>query len=444
MKTGRFFGMLLFLCILFIAGGVVDATYAGKNAGEEHSPESQKKTQKKSSTRQPGKNNAEKSPQSAYKSLDSAVESFEGEEKDGEYPTVHRRIPAEENPTPVKPGATPGKPEKKPRQKNPDEIELGGNRFLTSDMVQLNASFYPGNANKETVPIVLLHGHGKDREEFNHVLPEFKKHGFAVLIPDLRGHGASTSRYIPQNSRFSAANNARNENDRVQPHHSSGSGFERNPFSRERRETQNPPPEPVPTGRRTPQLDDQYTHDTFVLKDYERMMVNDPIPFQRFLVECNNKEKLNLNKLVILGIDMGGTVGGFWAKMDWEKYKRKNTKTLIIITPNHDLVIERLFKDSKLFREQMSVLFMVGERDKAAFERAFQLRENILGKDKDKESYENYNSWDAKIPLLTFPTDLQGRELLSSEKLKIPQKVAEYINIHTAELKERETRWKRF
>lgn len=71
--------------------------------------------------------------------------------------------------------------------------------MVTSDGVRLNATWLPGTHEKETVPVIMLHGFGGGGKEQDRssLLPMARylqeKFGFSVLVPDLRGHGQSMS-----------------------------------------------------------------------------------------------------------------------------------------------------------------------------------------------------------------------------------------------------------
>ncbi|MDB4412979.1 alpha/beta hydrolase [Pirellulaceae bacterium] len=69
----------------------------------------------------------------------------------------------------------------------PERLEL-----KTTDNVNLICTYFGGTNEKETVPIILLHDIGGSRNElipFAEVLQ--KSFGYAVIVPDLRGHGES-------------------------------------------------------------------------------------------------------------------------------------------------------------------------------------------------------------------------------------------------------------
>ncbi len=69
----------------------------------------------------------------------------------------------------------------------PEIVEL-----VTSDGVQLNAHYYPGTKEKETVPVILLHAWDDSSDDMLDTAANLQRaFGYAVIVPDLRGHGAS-------------------------------------------------------------------------------------------------------------------------------------------------------------------------------------------------------------------------------------------------------------
>jgi len=62
----------------------------------------------------------------------------------------------------------------------------------SKDGVALTAEFYPGTFEKETVPVILLHNWTEDRKSMLPIAATLQEqHGYAVIVPDLRGHGDS-------------------------------------------------------------------------------------------------------------------------------------------------------------------------------------------------------------------------------------------------------------
>ena len=62
----------------------------------------------------------------------------------------------------------------------------------TGDGLELALTYYPGTKGKQTIPVVLLHGWKQSRNDYKDLAPALQKLGYAVIVPDLRGHGEST------------------------------------------------------------------------------------------------------------------------------------------------------------------------------------------------------------------------------------------------------------
>ena len=302
-----------------------------------------------------------------------------------------------------------------------DMTELSGRNFVTSDRVLLTGAFYPGHADKDTVPVILLHGQGKNREEFAPLIEEMKKRGYAILTFDFRGHGESTTRF--PNPREQMQDQAMRTPNPGMPN----PGMMVQPQMPVR-----PPQPPRPV---------EYLERNFKRVDYENMYKFDSLPFYRFLVQQNNEEKLNLNKLVIIGADMGGTVGGRMTTQLWANSRGKNVRSLVIISPNYDPFSKALLKDTKCFHKDVPLLMIVGQLDRQARENALNLREDILGKERKRD--DNPTSMSSPVPIAEFPSERQGGELLRESKLGIPQKIADYIDETFAKHKEKDLKWRK-
>ena len=138
----------------------------------------------------------------------------------------------------------------------------------TKDGLQMEADYYPswraeekeGNGGKDVVPIIMLHAWKGSRADFArlasnlHGLDRNDPHrlGYAVIVPDLRGHGKSTVIKVGQ-----------------EPH----------------------------------------SIDQALMKksDFEAMVLQDMEAVKKFLIEKNNEGKLNIEKLCVVGADIGVT-----------------------------------------------------------------------------------------------------------------------------------------
>ncbi len=61
------------------------------------------------------------------------------------------------------------------------------------DGVLLKCMWYPGTNEKLTVPVILVHDWGRTRSDMLPLAEHLQKAGHAVIVPDLRGHGQSTT-----------------------------------------------------------------------------------------------------------------------------------------------------------------------------------------------------------------------------------------------------------
>ena len=62
----------------------------------------------------------------------------------------------------------------------------------TGDGLGLALTYYPGTKGKETIPIVLLHMWKQNRNDYKGLARVLQAVDYAVIMPDLRGHGQST------------------------------------------------------------------------------------------------------------------------------------------------------------------------------------------------------------------------------------------------------------
>ena len=78
----------------------------------------------------------------------------------------------------------------------PRSVEL-----TTKDGVRLNAIYYEGTEGETTVPVIVLHDwkQKEDGKTYETLAEYLQSKGYAVILPDLRGHGDSTRQKISGN-----------------------------------------------------------------------------------------------------------------------------------------------------------------------------------------------------------------------------------------------------
>ena len=259
----------------------------------------------------------------------------------------------------------------------PPPEELGG-QPLVSKGLQLSATFYPGTEGKESVPVILLHMFKGDRKEFAELAPFLQQRGCAVLVPDLRGHGESTE------SAFGG-----------------------------------PPLEAAKMHR----------------EHYSFMLYDDMETFRAFLVKKNDEGELNLNKLCLVGAEMGAAVASYYASHDWTTPRREanraapsqDVKGLVLISPDWDFKGMPLSKplNNPFVRTQISVYIVVGKDDSKALadaRRAYNLLERFRANEQEKSVF-----------LGQLPTKLQGTKILGAGSLKLEEAIATFIERRLAD-----------
>ena len=255
----------------------------------------------------------------------------------------------------------------------PEDVGL-----TTKDGVQLKATYFASTKGKEAVPVVLLHmykGNGGDYRELALALQSL---GHAVLVPDLRGHGGSTQVVGAKK-----------------------------------------PLEAASLGKR----------------DLVAMVTQDMEAVKKFLLEKNDEEELNIEKLCVVGAEMGANVALDWARIDWSwpvlatGKQGQDVKALVLISPQwsfRGLSVQPALAFPPV-RSQLSAMLIVGEGDRGAKRDAVRLQKIFerYHPDPPKEKWlEQKDFW--YIPL---QTSLQGTKMLDVGELKVGLKIAQFIKI---------------
>jgi pimeloyl-ACP methyl ester carboxylesterase len=254
--------------------------------------------------------------------------------------------------------------------------------FETKDGVLLKATYYPGTKDKESVPVILLHGFRGSRRDMEKLAAALQREdGDAVIVPDLRGHGDST-RMLGTAQRL--------DPDRMPADH------------------------------------------------FQRMVQFDLEEVKKFLKQENNAGRLNLDKLSIVGVDMGALVATYWAQLDWSwpplaiGKQGQDVKAMVLVSPPYTFKGLRINKPlgDNAVRERISLYFAVGSGDQAKLretERAFRLVERFHPTASRTEDQTLFFTDDGK-----FETQLQGAQLLNNDQFDVINRVREFINLRAA------------
>ena len=276
--------------------------------------------------------------------------------------------------------------------------------LLTNDGLKLATTYYPGTKGKESVPVILLHGHKGSRKDYAELAVSLQRLGHAVLVPDLRGHGDSTE-----------------------------------------------------IGGRQGAL----TAEDLSRADYGRMVTSDMEALKDFLRPENNDGKLNIEKLCVVGAEMGASVALTWTQFDWSRppvgvYKLgQDVKALVLISPEWStpgltlkpvlttsnarfpltdpLLISAAKKGTVTFknayemdlRREVSVLIVAGKGDSRAVRDAQRLYTMLKRYHPDPPPKEAEKKQDLYYG--TLDTSLQGTKMLGVSGLGLDGFIATFI-----------------
>jgi pimeloyl-ACP methyl ester carboxylesterase len=285
--------------------------------------------------------------------------------------------------------------EKKPTAKNDKAAateRLDEDLVLsTRDGLQLAVMYYPPATSetlqeglgKKTIPIVLLHGWKQNRNDYKDLARSLQKQGYCVIVPDLRGHGGSTRR--------------------------------------------------KGTGR-----DDTFDATKMQPNQFGPMVTQDMRAVKDFLWKKNNAGELNIDKLCVVGAEMGASVALNFALLDAVDQERNQVprpeyklgrfvKALVLISPElsfRGLPVRKAASYPPVQRD-ISIMILVGgqnpkslseaKRIYAIFERS---HPEPTGDDKlDKQT----------LFLGELDTKLQGTKLLDP-KFNLAAVIADFVN----------------
>ncbi|MCX7425473.1 MAG: alpha/beta fold hydrolase [Planctomycetia bacterium] len=290
------------------------------------------------------------------------------------------QAPAETPKPATKPAPKPAPPTTPPPTTKKPKVELPPPEpvdMLTRDGVRLKTTFFPGTKGKETAPVILLHMFKGSRNDYRGLAPYLQAQGHAVLVPDLRGHGDSTA-----------------------------------------------------LRDSTKTLD----ADTMPRASFLGMVAGDMEECKKFLMGKNNKGELNINKLCIVGAEMGAIVAADYARLDWSwpalatGKQGQDVRALVLISPqwsSHGLQMKDAMA-SPAVRGGISVMLVVGKENSQDLREASRLngifRRYHPDADAEKPS-------DRTLFYLTLPTKLQGTKILDIPALQLGEGIAMFIKL---------------
>jgi len=253
----------------------------------------------------------------------------------------------------------------------------------TGDGVELALTYYRGRAGRQTIPIVLLHGWKQSRNDYKELAASLQSLGHAVIVPDLRGHGDSTR---------------------------------------------------VKGGRRDETLDAAKMPPS----QFGLMVAEDMRAIKSFLWNRNNAGELNLDKLCLVGAEMGASVAMNFAMTDALDQDRnvvyrpeyqlgRFVKAMVLISPELSFrgLPTRNAATYPAVQRDIALLILVGQQDRRALEeskRIHGLFRNAHPEPTGDDKLDKQTLFFGKLD-----TRLQGTKLLDP-KFNVQGLIAEFVD----------------
>ncbi len=257
-----------------------------------------------------------------------------------------------------------------------EEIPAPQDEVLTTrDGVELAVTYFPPiKPGKDVVPVVLLHQFKGSRRDYLELAEALQQAGHAIVLPDLRGHGRS----VGTTQRLDA-------------------------------------------NRLTP-------------TQLQRMVVDDMEAVNRFLWERNNEGELNVNKLCLVGAEMGASVALLYAARDWSirpygaLQQGQFVKGLVLISPEWSFkgLNAQAAMRHPAIRTEISMLIVAGGLRPASVREAKRIYEMVKPHRPDPPTGRAAEQRDLFYGELD--TALQGTDMLG-QGVKLEQFIAQFINL---------------
>ena len=259
---------------------------------------------------------------------------------------------------------------------DPEDVTLE-----TKDGVSVRCTWYAGTLKKNAVPIIMVHGWGGQRGEYDALAKGLQSLGHAVICPDLRGHGQSTT------VKFADGTAKEIKFDTLRP-----------------AEVQ--------------------------------AMILDIEACKKFLLEKNNLAELNIEQLCVVSAEFGCVVALNWAYRDWmapilPAYKQgQDVKAMVLLSPlrAYKGLTTKDALSHPFLRSQMSTMIVAGKQDSKSYNEARQLHSSLevahvkVSDDPDEQR--------KKLDLFFVKpeTSLEGTKLLTNA-LSVPNNIANFIKL---------------
>jgi pimeloyl-ACP methyl ester carboxylesterase len=214
----------------------------------------------------------------------------------------------------------------------------------------------------QAVPIIILHHWKGQASDYEPLALYLQAKGHAVVVPDLRGHGESSS--------------------------------------------------------------SELNVDRFKERDIQSMIHYDMEAVKKFLLRKNDDKQLNIEKLCVIGVEFGALVALNWAVKDWSwpdlltRKQGKDVKALVLVSPlstMRDIDTNYALRHPDV-RAKLSMLFIVGAEDTRAMRTTKKLHGKLKRYHPDPPADQEKTL--RTLYLFDHATNLQGLKLLEQADLQ--------------------------
>jgi pimeloyl-ACP methyl ester carboxylesterase len=274
-------------------------------------------------------------------------------------------------------GEADAKQAKKPP--GPRDIEL-----LTKDRVVIHCRYYPSHLGQNAIPLILIHGWNGplgagSGPDLYALATELQLAGYAVAVPDLRGHGKSVHRLTGQDTQASIV------------------------------------------------------REQFRPSDLRDMLL-DIEAVRSFLVDENNQKRLNLQLLGVVGFELGTVIAMNWTDYDWDVpsfptlKQGQDVQALVLVSPEQAFrgVAIQPALTNEAIRQRLSMMVIYGkgapgaDAGKRLHNTLQRSRRPMTTRGGDAERFRN-------LFLVELDTSLAGSRLLDNAALGVSRQIAEFF-----------------
>jgi len=252
--------------------------------------------------------------------------------------------------------------------------------LTTKDKISLACTYWASNAGREAPVVVFLHREGGDRLEWPQALTSgLQRNGYAVMTVDLRGHGQSKVLADDNQQR------GRNNRNRVK----------------------------------------------LIPQDYKNIVNFDMEAIKEFIYEEHQESRLNMNKMGIVGAEMGAAIAVSYAMVDWMKEphpdgvgadrtpRGQDVRSLVLLSPVRVAGLPYPQPINVINNPEAAIWFMVGVSK--------QDRDGLRESEKIYEMFNKFGKNQGRCLMREYPGGLKGADMLTRPELKVGDDITAFL-----------------